>query len=380
MDGSNNWVVSGRLSPTGVPILSNDPHRTIEMPSLRYFVHLVVAGMERHRRRRAALRRRRRRQQRPHGLGLHVRRHRHGRHLRRGDQPGRPEPDDATTDAWEPMRIIREEIRVKGEATPRIVELKFTRHGPVFYEDTANHRAYVAKSVNQEPGTAPVQGEPQARAGDELRGLLRSRDVLEGADAQPDLRRHAGNIALQVSGLTPDRNGWNGRLPVPGTGKYEWKGFRSDLPREYNPERGYIATANDNTHPPGYKGRPVLYRTSVGVEVSRIARIRQMLGTGAEVRRRRPQAHAARRLLAARRARPAALPGLDEQGCRTSRRRARHDRRLGQGRCRRTRRRAPSTSAGRRPKPRVSGQTGESRRGQARRRWSRRDCGRRSIA
>src|SRR6185295_7734667 len=89
-----------------------------------------------------------------------------------------------------------------------------------------------------------------------------------------------GNIALQVSGLTPDREGWNGRLPVPGTGDYEWKGFRSDLPREMNPERGFIATANDNTHPPGYKGRPVHYHSSVGVEISRIARIRQMLSTG----------------------------------------------------------------------------------------------------
>ena len=187
----------------------------------------------------------------------------------------------------------------------------------------------------------------------------------------------AGNIALQVSGLTPDRDGWTGRLPVPGTGKYEWKGFRSDLPREYNPERGFIATANDNTHPPGYKGRPVLYRTSVGVEVSRIARIRQMLGTGHEVLRRRPRAHAARRLLAARRARPAAVPGLEEQGpgCRA---RARHDRRLGQDRCRRTAtpgaiyvrwtatEAAREREAGRSPGPRV-------------RRWSSRDCGRRST-
>ena len=48
-----------------------------------------VAGVERHRRRRAAVCRRGRRQQRPHGLGLHLRRHRHGRHLRRGDEPGR---------------------------------------------------------------------------------------------------------------------------------------------------------------------------------------------------------------------------------------------------------------------------------------------------
>jgi penicillin amidase len=41
-EGSNNWVMSGDRTPTGVPILSNDPHRRIEMPALRYFVHLVA--------------------------------------------------------------------------------------------------------------------------------------------------------------------------------------------------------------------------------------------------------------------------------------------------------------------------------------------------
>jgi len=88
-----------------------------------------------------------------------------------------------------------------------------------------------------------------------------------------------GNIALQVTGLTPDRDGWNGRLPVPGTGQYEWRGFRSDLPREFNPARGYIATANNNVHPPGYEGRPVFYHSSRGVETSRITRLHQILGS-----------------------------------------------------------------------------------------------------
>ena len=88
-----------------------------------------------------------------------------------------------------------------------------------------------------------------------------------------------GNIALQVTGLTPDRDGWNGRLPVPGTGQYEWQGFRSDLPREFNPARGYITTANNNVHPPGYEGRPVFYHSSRGVETSRITRLHQILGS-----------------------------------------------------------------------------------------------------
>jgi penicillin G amidase len=279
MDGSNNWVVSGRLSPTGVPIVSNDPHRTIEMPSLRYFVHLVspgwnvIGGGE------------------PPFVGVDA-----GSNDRMAwgftfagiDMVDtfveETNPADANQTlykgAWEPMRIIREEVKVKGEATPRVVEMKFTRHGPVFYEDTARHRAYVAKSVNQEPGTAPFKGSLKLAQATSCEDFFDRAMFWKVPTHNLICGDKAGNIALQVSGLTPDRSGWTGRLPVPGTGKYEWTGFRSDLPREYNPERGFIATANDNTHPPGYKGRPVLYRSSVGVEVSRIARIRQMLGTG----------------------------------------------------------------------------------------------------
>jgi penicillin amidase len=276
MDGSNNWVVSGRHTASGVPIVSNDPHRTIEMPALRYFVHLnapgwnVVGGGE------------------PPFVGVDAG---HNEHMGWGltfagtDMVDvvveETNPADANQTrfrgAWEPMRVLREEIIVKGEARPRVVELKFTRHGPVFFEDSARRRAFAAMSVNQQPGTAPYKGSLQlAQAlGCEdffdraMHWLVPTHNLICG-DAK-------GNIAFQVTGLTPDRVGWNGRLPVPGDGRYEWRGFRSDLPREYNPARGYIATANDNTHPPGYAGPPVFYNTSTEVAVSRIVRIRQML-------------------------------------------------------------------------------------------------------
>jgi penicillin G amidase len=279
MDGSNNWVVSGRLSTTGVPIVASDPHRNIEMPSLRYFIHLVsptwnvIGGSE------------------PPFVGVDA-----GSNGSMAwaftfagidmvdtvvEETNPADPSQTKyKDAWEPMKVVREEIRVKGEAAPRAVELKFTRHGPVFFEDAANHRAYVAKSVNQEPGTAPFKGSlklAQATSCEDFFERAMSWKVPTHNLLCGDTK---GNIALQVSGLAPDRDGWSGRLPVPGTGRYEWKGFRSDLPREFNPARGYIATANDNTHPPGYKGRPVLFRTSIGVKESRIARIHQLLGSG----------------------------------------------------------------------------------------------------
>ena len=276
-EGSNNWVISGDRSPTGVPILSNDPHRRIEMPALRYFVHLnapgwnVIGGGE------------------PPFVGVDA-----GNNERMAwgftfagtdmvdlyVEEVDPENPNLVRwqDGWEPLRVIEEEIEIKGEA-PRTIELKFSRHGPVIYEDTENHVAYAVRSVVQDPGTAAYKGSfkmAQAESCEDfferaMYWMVPTHSLICG-DVE-------GNIALQVTGLTPDRDGWNGRLPVPGTGQYEWVGFRSDLPREFNPARGYIATANNNVHPPGYEGRPVFYHSSRGVETSRITRLHQILGT-----------------------------------------------------------------------------------------------------
>ena len=280
-EGSNNWVMSGDRSPTGIPILANDPHRRIEMPALRYFVHLVapgwnvIGGGE------------------PPFAGVDAgnnERMAWGFTFAGTDMVDvyveQMHPDDPTLvrwqDGWEPLRIIEEEIPVKGGDPERIV-LKFSRHGPVFYENLENRRAYAVRSVVQEHGTAAYKGSFQLAQADScadffdraMHWLVPTHSLICG-DVD-------GNIALQVTGLTPDRDGWNGRLPVPGTGEYEWRGFRTDLPREFNPERGYIATANNNVHPPGYQGRPVFYHTSRGVETSRIARLHQILESGEQL-------------------------------------------------------------------------------------------------
>ena len=276
--GSNNWVVSGERSSTGVPILSNDPHRRIEMPALRYFVHLnapgwsLIGGGE------------------PPFVGTMAGNNENvawGFTYAGTDMVDlyveELNPDNPTEvrwqDGWEPIREVAEEIQVKGEATPRTVTLKFSRHGPIFYEDTENGLAYAVRSVNQEHGTAPYLGSfrlAQATSCEDfferaMYWVVPTHNLICG-DSE-------GNIALQVTGLTPDRDGWNGRLPVPGNGQYEWRGFRDDLPREFNPARGYIATANNNTHPEGYAGRPVFYHSTRGLETSRITRLHEIFAS-----------------------------------------------------------------------------------------------------
>jgi len=276
--GSNNWVMSGSRTPSGIPILANDPHRRIEMPALRYFTHLVapgwnvLGGSE------------------PPFVGINAG---HNERMAWGFTFAGTDmvdlyveelhPDDPNMvrwrGGWEPFRVIREEIRIKGEA-PRQVELKFSRHGPVFYVDTKNRRAYAVRSVVQEPGTAAYLGSFKLAQAPGCADFFDRAMFWKVPTHNLICGDAEGNIALQVSGLTPDRDGWNGRLPVPGAGTYEWKGFRSDLPREMNPARGYIATANDNTHPPGYTGRPVFYHSTEGVATSRIARLHQILSAG----------------------------------------------------------------------------------------------------
>jgi penicillin G amidase len=278
-DGSNNWVVSGKLTASGKPIVSNDPHRTVSLPALRYFVELddpnfhVIGGGE------------------PPFVGVDLG---NNQNMAWGvtfayidvtdtfvEQTNPDNPNETKLNgAWVPMKIIHEQIKVKGEDKPRDVELKFSPHGPVFYEDLGQHTAFAAKSPNQEPGTAPLRGAlnlAQATSCEDffqraMAWTLPSHNVICGDNK--------GNIALQVSGWAPDRDGFDGRLPVPGTGKYDWKGRRSDLPRLYNPPNGYIATANNNTQATAnFKGKPVFYNATKDGDGpnARITRIKQDL-------------------------------------------------------------------------------------------------------
>ena len=44
--GSNNWVISGDHTDTGLPLLANDPHLGIQMPAIWYEVGLHAPGWD----------------------------------------------------------------------------------------------------------------------------------------------------------------------------------------------------------------------------------------------------------------------------------------------------------------------------------------------
>lgn len=258
-DGSNNWVIDGTLSATGKPLLANDPHRQIALPSLRYMVHLVGPGWNVIGAGEPAL---------PGVAAGHNERVGFGFTIVGIDQqdlfveeinPANPN-EYKHRGKWLQMRVEREQLKVKGKAEPVTVELKFTVHGPVVYEDAARHRAYSLKWVGSEPGTAGYLASLTLNRVQNWKEFLKGMERWKVPSENLIYADVDGNIGWVAAGMTPVRKGpsgknWSGMLPVPGDGRYEWQGFLpvKDLPQAYNPAKHYVATANHNILPSGYK-------------------------------------------------------------------------------------------------------------------------------
>lgn len=254
--GSNNWVVSGARSVTGKPLLANDPHLKIQMPSLWMEMHLACPDLEAAG---ATL---------PGAPGIligHNRRIAWGFTNTQADVADlyleRVSPDGSEYEhagEWHPVEVVREEIFVRHEPEPRAHEVRLTRHGPLL--------------------TSTIQGNlnPQVRegvVGDALafrwihHDVVSSQRSVEGincASNWQEFREAArewtspgqnmvyadidGNIGYQFTGVVPVRAaGRSGAAPAPGwTGEHEWEGEIpfDELPSSFNPESGFVATAN----------------------------------------------------------------------------------------------------------------------------------------
>ena len=273
--GSNNWIVSGKRSASGMPLLANDPHRALASPSLRYIVHLsapgwnVVGGGE------------------PVIPGVSIGHNDYGAwgltifELDAEDlyiyetDPANPNKY-RYRDQWLEMKSVRDTIRVKG-GKPVPVEHLFTIHGPVTFLDTELNRAAAVRAGWLETGNAPYLASlrmNQAKSWNEFREAC-SYSFLPGENMIWADRK--GNIGWQAVGIAPIRRNWTGLVPVAGDGRCEWDGYLpvKKLPHIYNPKQGFKATANENNVPEGYK-----YREAVGwtwAENYRVTRINEVL-------------------------------------------------------------------------------------------------------
>ena len=249
-EGSNNWVLAPGRTASGRPLLANDPHRAAAaLPGLRYLAHLSAPGFDVVGAGEPAL----------PGISIgHNGRIAFGLTIFAVDQEDlyvyALNPDDPLEyryqGDWERMRVEHETIHV-ADAPPVEVELLFTRHGPVVHTDPATGAAFAVRAAWLEPGMAPYLGSTgyvRATSWAEFRGALEHWGAPGENQVYADVD---GNIGWQAAGLVPVRPNWDGSLPVPGDGRYEWAGFHGAdvLPGSSNPEQGWIATANEMNLP-----------------------------------------------------------------------------------------------------------------------------------
>lgn len=250
--GSNNWVVGANKMAEGAAFMANDPHRTVSVPSLRYMSHLVapgwnvIGGGE------------------PEIPGISIGHNEYGawgltifgtdsedlyvyalnpNNLRQYQYQGK----------WEDMKVIKEIIKVKGKSDV-IVDLLYTRHGPISYVDSQNRKAYAIRCGWLEPGAAPYLASlrmDQAKTWEEFREACSYSHIPSLNMVWADKK---GNIGWQVVGYQPIRKKFSGLVPVPGDGRFEWEGRLpiKERPNTYNPAKGFFATANQNLTPKNF--------------------------------------------------------------------------------------------------------------------------------
>lgn len=262
--GSNSFAVSGERTASGMPVLANDPHMSVNAPSLFY------------------------------QLGLHCQEKTAECpfEFRGFSLPGTPgilighndriawgltnasfdaedifiekinpeNPDQYEVNGeWVDMAIRDEAIVVRGRDEPETFQVRHTRNGivasdammdPAEYnlgDDLPDPMAVVYAWTALEPvrSIQAVIEANRAQNWDEFNEALQYFDAGKQNWIYADVE---GNIGLVMPGKVPIRAGGDGTLPVPGwTDAYIWTGYipYEALPRTLNPEKGFIVSANN---------------------------------------------------------------------------------------------------------------------------------------
>lgn len=246
---SNNWVVSGKRTMSGKPLLANDPHLPASAPSIWYMIHLSAPGL------------------RVAGVtaagapGVIIG---HNERIAWGLTNLGPDVQDVyretfdpqnprkyqTPAGWRDTEVRREEIKVRksmlGTETEAVThEVTITRHGPIVLKKGADAFALRWTALS-----------PTATEFTAFYKLNRARDWREFGEALKDYGGATqnfvyadvdGHIGYYGAGLIPVRSTGDGSLPYDGAkDEGEWKGFipHAELPHVFDPPSGIIVTAN----------------------------------------------------------------------------------------------------------------------------------------
>ena len=249
--GSNAWTIGPKRSATGRPILANDPHLGIGGFGPRHVAHMTAPGLDVIGGGAPGL---------PGIMQGHTDRFAFGRtnfHIDQEDlfilELNPNDPERYRHDGgWKTFTKVAETIPVKDGAAKTVTH-RYSVHGPVVSHDPARRRATALATIDMLPGgcgSFAMIAINLARDWESLKQafpLHPSPTNFHYADVD-------GNHGWQVIGFVPQRKRGDGLMPAPGDGRYDWTGFKDfrALPSDYNPAKGWFASANQNNLPPNW--------------------------------------------------------------------------------------------------------------------------------
>lgn len=248
-EASNDWVVSGRRTASGKPLLANDPHLPSSAPSIWYMINLSAPGV-----RVAGV-------STPGLPGIVIG---HNEHIAWGFTNTGPDVSDVylekfdpqnpnrymTPAGWREAQVRREEIKVrKGfvgtETETQTIEVTVTRHGPIIFEHEG--KRYALRWTALDPKLTDVQGFFAMNAARNWKEFQTALSHYTGPMQNMVYADVDGHIGYTAAGRVPIRKSGDGSLPYDGsTDEGEWTGFIpfDKLPRQLDPPSGIIVTAN----------------------------------------------------------------------------------------------------------------------------------------
>jgi len=275
-NASNNWAISGEKSVTGKPLLANDMHLDLFAPGIWYQMHHVVEGKlnvtgvvlpgQ------------------PFVVAGHNERIAWGFTNVMVDNtdfylekvnPENPNQYELNGE-WKEMEVRKEEIKISGGQTAR-EKLRFTHRGPVIshfhdVDDVAISMRWIGNDYSNELRTIYLLN--RANNWDEFKNAMRTFISVSQNTVYADVD---GNIGLYCCAGVPIRKGGDSNALLPGwTEEFDWQRIVpfEDLPYSFNPESGFVASANNKTVSEDYPH----YISHWFFPRYRIDRIREMLG------------------------------------------------------------------------------------------------------